>query len=136
MNDEDSLLFVGTMRLMLLQGSIRLLGVPLSPSTTLHRVFAPRTHPVPVLEVLADHGGTPSENSLKTNPSLHPLLLSLPEYIRKAISATHTVAVVQELSTGVEGLGRIVQSFASVFEPDVREMNFTEEVLKGLYTVS
>ncbi|CAE6405083.1 unnamed protein product [Rhizoctonia solani] len=130
LNQGESLLFVGTIELMLLQGSIRLLGTIILPSKTSHKIFAPRSHPIPVLDAL----GPPIDANLEGSSQEGPHLISrLPKHITQFISPSHVVLVLQELVTGVEELGRVVQTFSGVFEPDVREKSTTQQVLRSAY---
>ncbi|CAE6429546.1 unnamed protein product [Rhizoctonia solani] len=129
LNQGESLLFVGTMELTLLQGSMRLLGTTLTPSRASHRIFAPRSHPIPVLHALGQPGGASSQE-----PSQKISLVSgLPGHIIESISALHIVVALQELVTGVEGLGRVVQTFTDVFEPDIRDRGITKQILESAY---
>lgn len=117
---------------MLLQGSIELLGVPLTPSKTFHRIFAPRSHPLPIINVSHPQKGEQTNDSLIK----HPLSHELPDYIRKYVFPTHAVVLLQESSTGVEGLGHVVRPFKNFFEPDARDANSSVNVLRGLHIVS
>ncbi|KAG8691573.1 Polynucleotide 5'-hydroxyl-kinase grc3 [Ceratobasidium sp. 423] len=129
LNQGESLLFVGTMELTLLQGSVRLLGTTLTPSRTSHRIFAPRSHPIPVLDALGQLTGTSQESS----QNKAQLVSRLPGHIIESVSSSHVVLVLQELVTGVNELGGVVQPFAGIFEPDIRERNATERILESLH---
>ena len=128
----DSLLFVGTMQLVLLQGSIELLGVPLTPSKTLHQIFAPRSHPLPIISVSHPQKGEQTDFSSTNSSPSH----DLPDHIRRYISPAHTVVLLQESPTGAEGLGHVMRPFKNVFEPDERDANSSVGVLRGLHIVS
>ncbi|CAE6524732.1 unnamed protein product [Rhizoctonia solani] len=129
LNQGESLMFVGTMELTLLQGSMRLLGTTLTPSRTSHRIFAPRFHPIPVLHALGQPGGASSQESSQKIS----LVSRLPGHVIKSISALHVVVAIQELVTGVEGLGQVVQPFTGVFEPDIRDRSITKQILESVY---
>jgi polynucleotide 5'-hydroxyl-kinase GRC3/NOL9 len=121
------------MELTLLQGSIRLLGTILSPSKTSHKIFAPRSHPIPVLEAL----GVPASTSFGISSQEGPDLISrLPKHITQALSSSHVVLALQELVTGVEELGRVVQTFSGIFEPDLRDRGATQQILRSAYMVN
>ncbi|KAH7343973.1 hypothetical protein B0J17DRAFT_714121 [Rhizoctonia solani] len=130
LNEGESLLFVGTMELTLLQGSIQLLGTILTPSRTSHRIFAPRTHPIPILDVLGQPTGTIPQHPNQKRPQLTS---ELPGRIIESLSSSHVVLVFQELVTGVEGLGRVVPTFAGIFEPDNRDRGVTERILESVH---
>jgi hypothetical protein len=126
----ESLVFVGTMQFMLLQGPIELMGVPLLPSATSHRVFAPRSHPIPVMGVPPAQHIDPARL-----PPISQLSQQLPKPILDFVTSAHSVIIIQELSTGVEGLGQVMRPFKNVFEPDARDIESSHTVVKGLRTV-
>jgi polynucleotide 5'-hydroxyl-kinase GRC3/NOL9 len=97
--------FVGAYRLRVLRGSISLLGTIIQPSRVLHRVFAPRSSPIPVIEALVTHG----ESS--------KLLYDIPTQITNTVDDGDVVIVLQELRTGIDGLGRVMRTFDGVFYP-------------------
>lgn len=95
--------FVGAYRLRVLRGSISLLGTIIQPSRVLHPVFAPRSSPIPVIEALVAHG--------ESSKSLY----DIPAQITSIIDEGDVVIVLQELRTGIEGLGRVIRIFEGVF---------------------
>ena len=95
--------FVGAYRFRVLRGSISLLGSIIPPSRDLHRVFAPQSSPIPVIEALAAHG-----ESSKS-------LCDIPTRIATIIDKGDVIIVLQELRTGIEGLGRVMRTFEGVF---------------------
>jgi polynucleotide 5'-hydroxyl-kinase GRC3/NOL9 len=95
--------FVGAYRLRVLRGSISLLGTIIRPSRVAHRVFAPRSSPIPVIEALVAHG--------ESSQSLY----DIPAQITSIIDEGDVIIVLQELRTGVEGLGRVVRTFEGIF---------------------
>jgi polynucleotide 5'-hydroxyl-kinase GRC3/NOL9 len=95
--------FVGTYRLRVLRGSISLLGTIIQPSHILHHVFAPRSSPIPVIEAHAAQGE--SSKSLS----------DIPAQILNSIAEDDVLIVLQELRTGIEGLGRVVRTFEGIF---------------------
>ena len=95
--------FVGAYRFRVLRGSISLLGSTIPPSRDLHRVFAPQSSPIPVIEALAAHG-----ESSKS-------LCDIPTRIATIIDKGDVIIVLQELRTGIEGLGRVMRIFEGVF---------------------
>jgi polynucleotide 5'-hydroxyl-kinase GRC3/NOL9 len=95
--------FVGAYRLRILRGSISLLGTIIPSSRVLHRVFAPRSSPIPVIGALAAHG--------ESSKSLY----DIPTRIISVIDEDDVIIVLQELRTGIEGLGRVMRTFEGVF---------------------
>lgn len=95
--------FVGAYRLRILRGSISLLGTIIPPSRALHNVFAPRSSPIPVIEALTEHG--------ESSKSLY----DIPARITSVIGRGDVIIVLQELRTGIEGLGRVIRTFEGVF---------------------
>ncbi|KDQ14247.1 hypothetical protein BOTBODRAFT_132759 [Botryobasidium botryosum FD-172 SS1] len=105
---SESLAFIGTARLTLLRGFISLLGVPLHPSLDPHPVYAPRSHPVPILTSLP--------NSPRGDTELPPRLQAY-------CGPESSVVLIQEMLTGVEGIGTICKSFERVFDNDDLELD-------------
>ena len=103
LSPSATLSFVGTYRLRILRGFISLLGTIIPPSQVLHHVFAPRSSPIPVIEALAAHG--------ESSKSLY----DIPTRITSIIDEGDVIIVLQELRTGIEGLGRVMRTFEGVF---------------------
>lgn len=99
---NETLALVGTYSFCVLQGSLSLLGVTLSPSNTKHIVFAPRSSPIPVLS-----WATSDRQGFCTFP--------IPLAIQQ--QANLTAILIEYADTGVEGLGRICKVFENVFKP-------------------
>ena len=102
---EETLCFLGAYTFCVLQGSISLCGVTIAASRRAHRVFAPRSSPLPVLEGVS---GIDAIGGLKN---------SLPGQLHSIIGTNVALVLLQELRTGVEGLGRVCRTFSGVFEP-------------------
>ncbi|KAH0839489.1 hypothetical protein J3R83DRAFT_302 [Lanmaoa asiatica] len=99
---NETLALVGTYSFCVLQGSLSLLGVTLSPSNTKHVVFAPRSSPIPILSwATLDRQGS--------------CTFPIPIAIRQ--QAKTTAILIEYADTGVEGLGRICKVFENVFKP-------------------
>ena len=96
--------FVGTYRLRVLRGSISLMGTIIQSSHVLHHVFAPRSSPIPMIKAYMTHGE--SSKSLS----------DIPARINSTIAEADVLIVLQELRTGIEGLGRVVRTFEGVFD--------------------
>ncbi|KIJ60990.1 hypothetical protein HYDPIDRAFT_97607 [Hydnomerulius pinastri MD-312] len=103
LHPNESVTLLGTYTICVLQGYISLLGVTLSPSDTKHRVFAPRSSPLPVLSWVAA-GGLPDTCTFP-----------VPPVVRQRSECT--AILIRYLDTGVEGLGRICRVFDNVFKP-------------------
>ncbi|KAG9124317.1 Polynucleotide 5'-hydroxyl-kinase grc3 [Ceratobasidium sp. 392] len=127
----ESLLFTGVMRLVLLQGFIELMGVPLLPSKISHRVFAPRYYPTPAISALSVRDPVLANN----RASIFQLPQQLPQHIRGLVKPEHIVVLVSELLCGVEGLGRVIRPFCNLFGSDIRSMEFSYSITKELYAL-
>src|SRR6266478_266392 len=103
LSPSSTVSFVGAYRLRVLRGAISLLGTIIPPSRVLHRVFVPRSSPIPMIEALAAHGESPKS------------LYGIPAQITSVIDEGDVVIVLQELRTGIEGLGRVMRTFEGVF---------------------
>lgn len=102
---KETICLLGTYTFCVLQGSLSCSGVVLSASPRTHRVFAPRSSPLPILE------GTLG------NSSISDLYSKLPPRLHSLTQTPASLILIQELTTGVEGLGRICRTFDGVFEP-------------------
>jgi polynucleotide 5'-hydroxyl-kinase GRC3/NOL9 len=96
--------FVGAYRLRVLRGSISLLGTTIQTSRVLHHVFAPWSSPIPVIEAHVAHGESSKSFS------------DIPARITSTLNEDGVVIVLQELQTGIEGLGHVVRTFEGVFD--------------------
>ena len=99
---NETVALVGTYSLCVLQGSLSLLGVTLSPSDTKHTIFAPRSSPIPILSwALSDRQGS--------------CTFPIPSAIRQQVDTT--AVLIEYAHTGVEGLGRICKTSENAFKP-------------------
>ncbi|KAI0643584.1 hypothetical protein C8Q79DRAFT_142877 [Trametes meyenii] len=104
---SETVALLGVYSMTVLQGSVSLAGVTLVPSTTAHPVFAPRSSPIPIVECLPRSS---SSSSLSTN-------IHLPTQITALSPQFEAIIMLQELHTGIEGLGRICRPFDGFFSP-------------------
>jgi polynucleotide 5'-hydroxyl-kinase GRC3/NOL9 len=107
----ETLCLLGAYTFCVLQGSVCFCGVNIPASMRTHRVFAPRSSPLPILEGLA---GIDKISGLEHK---------LPGQIRWVIDTHITLVLLQDLRTGVEGLGRVCRTFNGVFEPSRWQKN-------------
>ncbi|KAL6304103.1 hypothetical protein BKA93DRAFT_898475 [Sparassis latifolia] len=120
---EETVTLLGTYSLTVLRGCISFAGVVLTPSRVSHRVFAPRSSPLPVIKCLA----------LKV-----PLRdLSLPARLRTTATSMDAAVLLQELHTGVQGLGAVCRTFDGVFSPSRSQSNVSafDLNLRGVHLV-
>ena len=112
----ESLALLGTYTLTILRGTINLAGVQLSASRTSHPVYAPRSSPIPLIQCrLSRSTSSSSSSSSSTAPA--SLLPALPQRVADASPNFDAVLLLQELHTGIEGLGRICRPFDGGFTP-------------------
>lgn len=114
---------VGTYRLRVLRGSVSLLGTIVQPSQVVHQVFAPYSSPIPVILGLEARGE--SSKSLSC----------IPARILSTANEGDVVIVLQELKTGVDGLGCVVRTFEGVFD-DAHPKGIPALPLQGVNFVS
>ncbi|KAI0084166.1 hypothetical protein BDY19DRAFT_997886 [Irpex rosettiformis] len=126
----DRLTLVGVYTLTVAYGSVTLAGTQLSPQSGSHRVFAPWSSPLPAIVC-----ATPS--------NIHPgSLAALSPDLQEIISGADAAVIIQELSTGIEGLGKVCRTFENVFTlPGARpvddiEMNGVHYVEAGTHALS
>ena len=96
---------VGVYQLMVLQGSVMVMGVTLVTASVSHAVFSPKLSPLPCIESLGNAGQT------------FPMITRLPDRLRVRISPDHAVVLIRAHTTGIEGLGRVMRTFESMFQP-------------------
>lgn len=102
----ETLSLLGTYALTLVHGSITIAGVMLNPSLKSHHIFAPRSSPVPVIQALQYIG--------QQATAIHS---SFPEVMHPFLKNDCAILVLQELRTGIQGLGRVCRIFDGVFQP-------------------
>lgn len=102
---QDRLALLGSYKLYVLRGSVTLAGVALHSSPHGHDVYSPRSSPIHVLEPL----------TLLNRPSEIPLELS--PRLRVIVEQAETALLLQEVHTGVSGLGKVHGLFEKNFEP-------------------
>ncbi|KAL1413159.1 Polynucleotide 5'-hydroxyl-kinase grc3 [Vanrija albida] len=111
LGEEDSLMVAGTFTVTPLQQSISLLSATIRPSVDAieaYPVYAPTSHPVPVLT--AQQG---------EDAEVSPLLASLSLPKKFETDASRSIFLIQELRTGVEGLrGDVVPGFSNIWLDD------------------
>ena len=122
----DRVALLGTYSITVLQGEVRLNGTKLTPSLYAHSVFAPRSSPLPVIE--CSPSSSPSEQAV----------VQLSTRFAASASRGPVVIVLQELRTGVEGLGLVCKTFEDVFQPSRWQRNQTNVSLglDGVHYVS
>ncbi|KAK1217414.1 Polynucleotide 5'-hydroxyl-kinase grc3 [Marasmius sp. AFHP31] len=102
LGEDETIALLGTCTLTVIRGSVSLLGATLEPCQPRqhHRIFAPRSSPIPVLKASS---GKPSEVSEVSR-------------LNHAFRDENVLVVLQELRTNVEGLGKICKTFQGVFQ--------------------
>ena len=101
---HSNITLIGAYQLTVLQGDAMVMGVTLMPSNTSHEVFSPKLSPLPCIE------------SLGNTDSASPLITHVPDRLRPWISPDHTVILIRGNPTGIEGLGRVMRTFESMFQ--------------------
>ena len=102
---HSNVTLIGVYQLTVLQGVVMVMGVTLVPSSASHAIFSPKLSPLPCIESLGN-----------TDP-VSPLISHVPDRLRPWISPDHAVVLIRAHPTGVEGLGRVMQSFENTFQP-------------------
>ncbi|OSD01689.1 hypothetical protein PYCCODRAFT_1445437 [Trametes coccinea BRFM310] len=102
----ETVALLGVYSLTVLRGAVTLAGVTLKASSTAHPVFAPRSSSLPIIQCLRS-----------TAPREPPLPSDLPANVHGAASGSDAVILLQELHTGIEGLGRVCRTFDGFFAP-------------------
>ena len=128
LNHEETICVLGTCGLTVLQGSISIYGTPIQPSSRLYPVYAPRSAPLPIIQsipAIPDQSSTLFLSADKLPPRLQPAL------------KFQALIAIQEIHSGVEGLGQICRTFESVFEPNRWQRSNTQIPFQipGIYMV-
>jgi hypothetical protein len=110
LSPSETLSFVGTVCLTVIQGTISLFGSPLHASTGHHRVYAPKNHPVATIEAIEA-----PEDIENRKP--------LPMSLASSVNQSQTVIMVQDLNSGIQGLAKIYGIQQSNFET-LNELKF------------
>ncbi|KAI8984899.1 hypothetical protein BD414DRAFT_417604 [Trametes punicea] len=106
LNATETVALLGAYTLTVLRGAVALAGVSITASSTAHTVFAPRSSPLPIIQC------TPRAAS--SQPSSTSVL---PANIDDAALGCDAVIMLQEVHSGVDGLGRICRTFDGFFAP-------------------
>ncbi|RPD52858.1 hypothetical protein L226DRAFT_473738 [Lentinus tigrinus ALCF2SS1-7] len=103
----ETVALLGTYTITVLRGTVSVAGVQLTAGPTSHPVYASRSSPIPIIQCRLSRS--------TTAPT--PLLPALPERIADASPNFDATILLQELHTGIEGLGRICRTFDGCFAP-------------------
>lgn len=99
----NTISLVGTYSFTVLSCGVAICGVTVPASRITHRVFAPKSSPLPVLKAI------PGNDTFLDSVSLPPRLLSI-------FQRDRAVLALQESRTGIEGMGRVCGTFQGMFE--------------------
>ncbi len=117
---EETLCIGGVYLLTILRGTVSLLGTSIRASTRSHRVYAPKSSPLPVLEAV----------------SSEPSFLSDEVSRRLGIDGlSGAIILIQELQTGIQGLGNPCKVFSGVFDYECQGEDTKMLNVPGAYMV-
>lgn len=109
---SNTLTLLGIYTLTVIRGSVEVAGAVLRQGSQ-QNVFAPRSSPLPCIRALS------TSSALST---------SIPHRLQTAVTKDDIVVLLQELRTGVEGLGKVCRTFEGVFGVHPRDiLNRAEE---------
>ncbi len=118
---DETLYFVGKIRLALLHGSVSLMGTAIKSSSTFLHVFAPKTHSLPSLV-----GNVPDTSTGES-------MAAFPGRILEHLELTHSVVAMTKDTSGLDFLSRLSPTFEGLFDVDWEN---GETFLPGFYPVS
>ncbi|KAJ7155419.1 hypothetical protein C8R43DRAFT_1065992 [Mycena crocata] len=95
---------LGVYTFTVLRGVASICGVRIPAAATAHRVFAPRSSPIPILEGLDEKAA-------------HYSVSAVPVRLRALFEGGGILVVFQQLNSGIEGLGQICRTFDGAFKP-------------------
>ncbi|KAJ7043646.1 hypothetical protein C8F04DRAFT_943495 [Mycena alexandri] len=104
LSQGETVSLLGAYMFTVLQGAVSICGVRTPAAAAAHRVFAPRSSPIPALEALNE--------KVRLDP-----VLAVPPRLRPAFENSGTLVAFHQLNSGVEGLGRVCRTFNGVFKP-------------------
>ena len=100
---SETLSFVGTVAVTVLQGSISLFGSVIPASSTRHSIYAPKNYPLATMECIA-HSNAPGMQSM------------VPDFMKNTVTASDAVLIIEDLCSGVQGLRQVCASHVAIFE--------------------
>ncbi|THH05800.1 hypothetical protein EW145_g4534 [Phellinidium pouzarii] len=108
LSEDDTIALIGVYSMTVLQGTVSFMGSDLYASPTIsHTVFAPRCSPIPIIKALAVDTSVTSDNGLNISGKIAQL-----------ISPHCTLVFFEEISTGVEDLGKVCKTFEGTFDAE------------------
>lgn len=110
LSPSETLSFVGTVSITVIQGTILLFGSLLHASTVHHRVYAPKNYPVATIEAIE------AQKEMQARKQL-------PAFLESSVNQSQTVIMVQDLHSGIQGLAKICGIQQSTFET-LNELQF------------
>lgn len=126
---EDTLCFLGTVSLTVLLGRVEVLGTELTSSSKPYHVFAPRSTPVPILQ-LSRPDGPEMHGQREEDP-----IAQLPRQVLNKVRMGDAVIRLDSLvGTGIRGLSQVVGAFDGAFGSSVRTEG-TDLGVKGFHPV-
>ncbi|PBK72170.1 hypothetical protein ARMSODRAFT_987216 [Armillaria solidipes] len=105
LGSSDAICFLGAYKLSVLHGSITICGTTLHSPSPGHRVFTPRSSPLPVIAVESESRGGPSKTT------------SLASRFQPLLDNAGALIIIQELQTNISGLEVVCRAFDGVFSP-------------------
>ncbi|KAF8335030.1 uncharacterized protein EI90DRAFT_2914069 [Cantharellus anzutake] len=115
---DETLFFVGKIRLVLLHGSVSIMGTIIKPGFFVHNVFAPRTHSLPPIT------GRELEERTSNFSDMFPAR------ILHYLDPVHSVLALGSDTSGIDLLSRLSSSYDVLFKVDHSN---TESILAGFY---
>jgi polynucleotide 5'-hydroxyl-kinase GRC3/NOL9 len=103
---SETLSFVGTVALTVLQGSISLFGSIIPASSIRHPVYAPKNYPIATIA---------SIEYLRQSP-VNP---TLPAFMEGLVSESDAILEIEDLHSGVQGLYQVCPIHLAIFEGPV-----------------
>jgi polynucleotide 5'-hydroxyl-kinase GRC3/NOL9 len=118
---HSSITLIGVYQLTVLQGAAMVMGVTLVTSNISHVVFSPKLAPLPCIESLGNTDSAP------------PLITNVPDRLRPWILPGHSVVLIRAHPTGIEGLGRVMRTFETMFQPSQPASSAVDLGIPGVY---
>jgi hypothetical protein len=100
---SETLSFVGTVALTVLQGSISVFGSIIPPSSIRHQIYAPKNYPIATMESI----------EYFKRSSVNP---TLPTFMKELVTESDAILEIEDLHSGVQGLYQVCPVHLAIFE--------------------
>ena len=117
MSDYSTLILAGRFTLRVLKGTLRIYGIDIESSNSLHEVYAPTCYPLPSLSVSSSYSSV-NDAQIPQSLSHHDVVIHL-----------------SELNTGIDKLGNAISEFKFIWDCPYDGSYSGWNAIRGMYPV-